>query len=139
MDEEGGAEVVARYEDDPDRLMLDGFMLDADREKLAGKPFVVVSPAGRGRVVYFACDPSFRGYWVRVEPAVFEQHDIRSDPLAGDWPLQRSGYFRAVRERLAFSFAISPAKPTNVTVAPWYCRRKLRSTSFATTSKLLPG
>ena len=63
VDEEGRAEVVARYEDDPERLMLDGFMLDADREKLAGRPFVVVSPVGRGRVIYFACDPTFRGYW----------------------------------------------------------------------------
>lgn len=61
--EDGGAEVVARYGNDPATLVLDGFMLDEDRPILAGRPFVVVQSAGRGRVIYFAEDPTFRGYW----------------------------------------------------------------------------
>ena len=62
-EEEGETETVASFVADTDRLLLDGFMLDSDKEKLAGRPFVLVQPAGRGRVVYFACDPTFRGYW----------------------------------------------------------------------------
>ncbi len=61
--EEGAAWVVARYSDDPERLVLDGFMLNSDRERLAGRPFVVVQPVGQGHVIYFAGDPTFRGYW----------------------------------------------------------------------------
>ncbi|NIM52641.1 MAG: hypothetical protein GTO22_25920 [Gemmatimonadales bacterium] len=61
--EGGRAWVVARYTDDAARLVLDGFVLDSDRERLAGRPFVVVQPAGRGTVIYFAGDPTFRGYW----------------------------------------------------------------------------
>ncbi len=44
-------------------LLLDGFMASSDKEKLAGRPFVVIQPVGRGRVIFFACDPTFRGYW----------------------------------------------------------------------------
>lgn len=57
------AQVVARFSPDTARVSLDGFMLDEDRAELAGRPFVVVQPAGRGRVIYFASDPTFRGYW----------------------------------------------------------------------------
>jgi hypothetical protein len=56
-------QVVARYSGDPDRLVLDGFMLDEDRPVLAGRPFALVAPVGRGRVIYFAEDPTFRGQW----------------------------------------------------------------------------
>jgi hypothetical protein len=63
VSEGGSAEVVARYTDDPDRLLLDGFMLESDKQKIAGRPFVVIQPAGQGRVIYFADDITFRGYW----------------------------------------------------------------------------
>jgi hypothetical protein len=59
--EDGRAQVVARYHDTGQ--VLDGFVLDSDLEKLSGRPFVVIQPAGRGRVIYYACDPTFRGYW----------------------------------------------------------------------------
>ncbi len=63
VSEGGAARIVASYSDDPRKLLLDGFMLDSDREALAGKPFVVEQHMGRGRVIYFADDPTFRGYW----------------------------------------------------------------------------
>jgi hypothetical protein len=56
-------QVVARYGREPDRLVLDGFMLDPDRPALAGRPFALVAPVGRGRVIYFAEDLTFRGQW----------------------------------------------------------------------------
>ncbi|GMV07777.1 MAG: peptidase M14 [Gemmatimonadota bacterium] len=56
-------QVVARYAADPGRLVLDGFMLDEDRPVLAGRPFALVAPVGRGRVIYFAEDLTFRGQW----------------------------------------------------------------------------
>lgn len=58
-----GARVVARYAEDGGRLLVDGFMLDGDRPKLAGSPFAVVQSVGRGRVVYLADDVTFRGQW----------------------------------------------------------------------------
>ena len=54
---------MARYVDSPEHLLLDGFMLGSDKEKIAGRPFLVIQPAGRGRVIYFADDITFRGYW----------------------------------------------------------------------------
>jgi len=63
LEDDGGAEVVARYAPDPGRLLLDGYMADGDRELLAGRPFAVVQPVGRGRVIYFAEDLTFRGAW----------------------------------------------------------------------------
>jgi len=56
-------QVVARYASEPDRLVLDGFMLDPDRPVLASRPFAMVAPVGRGRVIYFAEDLTFRGQW----------------------------------------------------------------------------
>jgi hypothetical protein len=63
LSEESRARAVASYVPDEDRLQMDGFMLESDRELLAGRPFIVIAPVGRGRVIYFACDPTFRGYW----------------------------------------------------------------------------
>lgn len=59
----GGAEVVARYSADAERLLLDGYMIDDDRALLAGRPFAVVQPVARGRVIYFAEDLTYRGAW----------------------------------------------------------------------------
>jgi ribosomal protein S18 acetylase RimI-like enzyme len=63
VSEEGRARAVARYVSDERALLMDGYMVASDKEKLAGRPFVVIQPVGRGRVIYFACDPTFRGYW----------------------------------------------------------------------------
>ena len=63
VDEEGDARVVARYTPDGGRLLLDGFVPPGDAEKIAGRPFAIVSPVGRGRVILFAEDVTFRGAW----------------------------------------------------------------------------
>lgn len=63
VDESQGAEVIAHYTEDPGKMVLDGFMLDDDKTALAGRAFVVVQTAGQGRVIYFADEPTFRGYW----------------------------------------------------------------------------
>lgn len=62
-DEDGGAEVVARYSPDPDRLLLDGFIPGTEATKIAGRPFAIVQSVGRGRVIFFAEDLTFRGAW----------------------------------------------------------------------------
>jgi hypothetical protein len=59
----GRAAVLARYGPTASRLVLDGFVERPDQAKMAGRPFVVVEPVGRGKVIYFADDPTWRGYW----------------------------------------------------------------------------
>jgi hypothetical protein len=63
LEEGGGARVVARYSPDVARLALDGFIPPWDAENIAGRPFALVQPVGRGRVVLFAEDVTFRGAW----------------------------------------------------------------------------
>jgi hypothetical protein len=63
VESEGGAEILARYGEDPDTLVLDGFVTAGERERLAGRPFLVVRRVGRGRVIYLADDPTYRGQW----------------------------------------------------------------------------
>jgi hypothetical protein len=58
----GRAQVVARYAA-ADRVLLDGYMLDSDKEKLGGRPLVIVERVGRGKVIFFAAETTFRGYW----------------------------------------------------------------------------
>ena len=55
--------MVARYGSETEGLVLDGFMMDEDRPVLAGRPFMVVRRVGRGKVIAFADDPTFRGQW----------------------------------------------------------------------------
>ena len=63
VSEDGAAEVMARYGDDPARLLMDGYMTDGDRDVVAGRPLVIVKRVGRGRVIYFADSTTFRGNW----------------------------------------------------------------------------
>lgn len=60
--EGGRAQVVARFAD-AGHILLDGYMLDSDKEKLAGRPLAIVERVGRGRVIFFAEEITFRGYW----------------------------------------------------------------------------
>lgn len=61
--EDSDAEALARFGNDPATLLLDGFMLEDDKEKIAGKPYVVHHPAGQGRVIYLTEPINYRGYW----------------------------------------------------------------------------
>ena len=45
-----------------DELVASGYMWDENRRQLAYKPFVVVENHGRGIVVGFTTDPTFRAY-----------------------------------------------------------------------------
>lgn len=63
VDDGASVRTIARYGEDEASLVLDGFMLDEDRPLLAGRPFMVAAPVGRGRVIYFAEDLTFRGAW----------------------------------------------------------------------------
>lgn len=63
VDEESDAQVVARYAENTNNLLLDGFMVEGDKEKIAGRPYVVDHPVGRGRVIYLTEPINYRGYW----------------------------------------------------------------------------
>lgn len=56
-------DVIVRYGSQNDQLLLDGFMLEEDKAKLTGAPYLIKTQVGKGHVVYFASDPTFRGYW----------------------------------------------------------------------------
>lgn len=63
VDEESSAEIPATYSDNTENLLLDGFMVDSDKEKIAGKPYVVRHPVGQGNVIYLTEPVNYRGYW----------------------------------------------------------------------------
>ncbi|MBI4469301.1 MAG: hypothetical protein HY650_08280 [Acidobacteria bacterium] len=46
-----------------DRLRVSGFIWDHMRERLAGKLYLSDESSGEGRVILFADDPNFRGFW----------------------------------------------------------------------------
>ena len=52
----------ACYFEAPERLLASGFMWEQNRKQLAYKPFVVTEKLGRGNIVAFTADPTFRGY-----------------------------------------------------------------------------
>jgi hypothetical protein len=59
---QSGRRVVARYAP-ADRLRLSGHLWPESRERLPGAVFLYEERVGRGRVIAFAEDPSFRGFW----------------------------------------------------------------------------
>lgn len=63
VDEDSDAQTVARYSDNTEKLLLDGFMVEGDKEKIAGRPYLVDHPVGRGRVIYLTEAINYRGYW----------------------------------------------------------------------------
>ena len=54
--------VVGRY-GVGDYLSLAGYLWPESRERLSGAVFAYEERVGRGRVILFAEDPNFRGYW----------------------------------------------------------------------------
>ena len=46
-----------------EKLRLSGFVWQESIDLLAGTAYLVEEPRGRGRVILFADDPNFRGYW----------------------------------------------------------------------------
>jgi hypothetical protein len=49
-----------RYTDKP---LVSGYVSKTNLKRISNSASVVVSNAGRGRVILFADDPYFRGYW----------------------------------------------------------------------------
>lgn len=47
--------------DGPDKVLASGVVWDETRKQLAYKPFVIVQTAGKGAVIGFTSDPTFRG------------------------------------------------------------------------------
>jgi hypothetical protein len=63
VEEDGGAEVLASYGSDGERLKLDGYIWEPERESVVGRPLVVRQPVGSGQVIYLADDFTYRGLW----------------------------------------------------------------------------
>jgi hypothetical protein len=63
VDENSDAEVLAHYTNETENILLDGFMVEKDKEKIAGHPYVVDHPVGQGRVIYLTEPINYRGYW----------------------------------------------------------------------------
>lgn len=54
--------VNAAYFDAPDEVLASGYLWEENRKQLAFKPLLIVQPEGRGNVVGFTADPTFRAY-----------------------------------------------------------------------------
>jgi len=65
----------------PDELVESGYLWEENRKQMAYKPAVVVSGEGRGWVVGFVTDPTFRGF-MDGENVLFLNAVLRS-PAAG--------------------------------------------------------
>jgi hypothetical protein len=52
---------VARFSA-PDNVLASGYIWEENRQQLAFKPFAVVQPSGRGFVIAFTQDPTYRAY-----------------------------------------------------------------------------
>ncbi|MEO8024871.1 MAG: hypothetical protein ABI823_00275, partial [Bryobacteraceae bacterium] len=46
----------------PDEVLASGYMWDEYKKQLAHKPFVIVQREGRGYVIGFTSDPTYRAY-----------------------------------------------------------------------------
>ena len=68
--------VIARYPDEPNRVLLSGWVLHPDR--VAGKAALVEVDQGQGKVVLFGFKPQFRGQSLATYPLLF--NSLRQTP-----------------------------------------------------------
>jgi hypothetical protein len=64
-----GLRVIAKYPDDPNDVLLSGWVLG--EERLAGKAAMIEAPIGEGRVVLFGFRPQYRGQSIATYPLFF--------------------------------------------------------------------
>jgi hypothetical protein len=60
-------EIVARFAPEP-RLRLAGYLWPEVPGRLAGSPYLWTESVGRGRIIAFAGDPTFRDMWRGLLP-----------------------------------------------------------------------
>ncbi|HWC75398.1 MAG TPA: M14 metallopeptidase family protein [Gemmatimonadales bacterium] len=63
------ARVVGRWPDDPDKVLLSGWVLHPER--IAGKAAIVEVQEGTGRVILFGMRPQYRGQSIATYPLLF--------------------------------------------------------------------
>lgn len=68
-DERVIARVIAKYPDDPEKILLSGWALG--KEKIAGKAALVEVRMGRGKIVLFGFRPQYRGQSLATFPLLF--------------------------------------------------------------------
>ncbi|MDH3530709.1 MAG: hypothetical protein OEQ28_14190, partial [Acidobacteriota bacterium] len=64
------ARVIAKYPDDPEKILLSGWALG--KEKIAGKAALVEVKIGRGKIVLFGFRPQYRGQSLATFPLLFK-------------------------------------------------------------------
>jgi hypothetical protein len=69
VDPGSGLRVIASYPEDPDDILLSGWVLG--QERLAGKAAMIEAPVGEGRVVLFGIRPQYRAQSIATYPLFF--------------------------------------------------------------------
>jgi len=67
--------VIGRWPDDPDRLLLSGWVLHPER--VAGKASLLEVRQGSGRVILFGFRPQYRGQSLATYPLLFNSLQLR--------------------------------------------------------------
>ncbi len=67
--------VIARYPDDPDQVLLSGWVLHPDR--VAGRAALLEVRQGQGRAILFGFRPQFRGQSLETYPLLFNSLQLR--------------------------------------------------------------
>jgi len=67
--------IIARYPDDPDQVLLSGWVLHPDR--VAGRAAILEVRQGQGRAILFGFRPQFRGQSLATYPLLFNSLQLR--------------------------------------------------------------
>jgi len=67
--------VIGRWPDDPERLLLSGWVLHPER--VAGKASLLEVRQGSGRVILFGFRPQYRGQSLATYPLLFNSLQVR--------------------------------------------------------------
>ena len=67
--------VIARYPDDPDQVLLSGWVLHPER--VAGRAAILEVRQGQGRTILFGLRPQYRGQSLATYPLFFNSLQLR--------------------------------------------------------------